>query len=178
MLTIQHLLPLVSYTVFLSACFRETCRTTPPPKTVSNVDLLRYTGTWHEIARYPNRFQEGCRDFSTTYTLMKNGTMHAVNRCRTDSGEKTVHGSAKVMDSRTNARLNVSFFQPFYGDYCILDLGENYEYAVAGTPDRQYLWILSRTSVMDGKLFERILQRIRKQGFDPERLLKTGQLQG
>lgn len=175
MVIIQYLLPLISSTFFISACFRETSRTTPPPETVSNVDLLRYAGTWHEIARYPNRFQEGCHDISTTYTPMGDGEMHVLNRCRTDYGEKRVQGTANVIDSRTNARLNVSFFQQFYGDYCILGLGENYEYAVVGTPDRKYLWILSRTPIMDGQLYERILIRVREQGFDPAKLLKNKQ---
>jgi apolipoprotein D and lipocalin family protein len=173
MVNIQHLLPLVSSTVFISACFRKTNRTTPPPETVSNVDLLRYAGTWHEIARYPNRFQEGCYDISTTYTPTGDGRMHVLSRCLTDYGEKRVQGTAKVIDSRTNARLDVSFFQQFYGDYCILGLGEDYEYAVVGTPDRKYLWILSRTPIMEWQLYERILIRVSELGFDPAKLLKN-----
>jgi len=46
-----------------------------------------------------------------------------------------------VVDPKTNAKLKVRFFWPFSGDYWIIDLGENYEYAVVGHPKRTYLWI-------------------------------------
>src|ERR1041384_6396552 len=99
---------------------------------VGAVDLSRYAGRWYEIARLPNRFEKKCADSVTaTYTLRSDGKVDVVNRCRKANGEyTTARGKAKVVDKKTNAKLKVTFFWPFYGDYWILDLGSNYEYAV------------------------------------------------
>ncbi len=167
----KYLLPLAVIIFLLLACTRKgTLR--PPPETVPEVDLSRYMGTWYEIARYPNNFQKECRESTATYTLREDGRVTVVNRCRKDSGKEEAHATAKVVDRTTNAKLKVSFFWPFYGDYWILDLGTDYDYAVVGTPDRKYLWILSRTPEMEESLYERLLLKIRDQGFDPDRLLK------
>ncbi len=80
-----------------------------------------------------------------------------------------------IVDKETNAKLNVSFFWPFTGDYWIIDLGKNYEYAVIGNPTREYLWILSRTREMEGELYEAILSRLKDNQYDTSRLIKTGQ---
>ena len=169
---IQQFLPFISVAFLMSACFRETSQV-KSLETVSNVDLPHFAGTWHEIARYPNRFQKGCLDTFATCSPMENGKVTVVSHYRTDSGEKTAHGTAKVVDPQTNARLKVTFFRPFYGDYWIIDLGKDYEYAVVGTPNRKYLWILSRTPVLDLQLYNGILEKIKLQGFDPAKLLRT-----
>ena len=113
-----------------------------PLQTVPSVDLARYAGTWYEIASYPQRFQKGCTGTTATYTLRADGGVEVLNRCARDSlnGRVTVaRGRARVVDRSTNARLKVSFFWPFWGDYWIIDLGKDYEYAVVGPPSRTYL---------------------------------------
>jgi len=148
----------------------------PPPPTVSHVDLERYLGTWYEIAAFPQRFQKGCTASLATYTLQPDGTIEVVNRCRKGSPrgpEKTVRGRARVVDRTTNAKLKVSFFRPFWGDYWIIDVGPNYEYALVGHPSRDYLWILSRTPSMDASTYEGILARLRTLGYDVTRLVQT-----
>lgn len=144
----------------------------PPVRTVTSVDLSRYTGLWYEIARYPNRFQEGCRDSSATYTLRPDGEIDVVNRCRrgADGNVAEARGRAWPVDPADTTRLKVSFFWPFRGDYWIIDLGENYEYAVVGTPDRNYLWILARQPKLSDDVYTGILRRVQLQGFEPERL--------
>ena len=141
----------------------------PPLQTVQQVDLKRYLGQWYEIARYPNRFQKGCLESSASYTLQDDGDIEVLNRCK-DSGDgkqRQSKGHAWVVDSASNAKLKVSFFWPFRGDYWIIELGREYEYAVIGTPNRKYFWILSRTRTMDDTLYAAILQRAKQQGFDP-----------
>ena len=170
------LLPLLLSMLLPTACAQDATRRTPPPDTVQRVDLTRYVGVWHEIARYPNRFQKECRVSTASYSIRDDGAITVVNRCSTDSGDKEARGIARVVDPATNARLRVSFFRPFYGDYWILDLGTDYEYAVVGTPDRKYLWILCRTPMMDTRLYGKLLEKIRGQGFDPDRLLLTGKV--
>ena len=151
----------------------------PPVRVVSHVDLSRYAGTWYEIAKYPNRFQQGCVGTSATYTLLPNGrAIEVVNRCRSGSFDgpvRAIRGKARVVDAETNARLKVTFFWPFSGDYWIIDLGEEYEYAVVATPNRKSLWILSRNPAMDEAKFRTILEKIKEQRFDPSRLERTPQ---
>lgn len=143
------------------------------------MDLKRYIGTWYEIARFPNSFQEGCVGTSATYTLREDGKINVLNQCRrgTLNGEiSSAKGTAWVVDEKTNAKLKVSFFWPFSGHYWIIDLGENYEYAVVGHPDRKYLWILSRSLEMDEELYNRIIERLKLQLYDTSRLMKTLQV--
>ncbi len=148
----------------------------PPLATVTSVDLNRYLGTWYEIASFPQRFQRGCTGTSATYALRSDGQIDVVNRCRKDSldgEEKVARGRARVVDQTTHAKLKVSFFRPFWGDYWIVDLGASYDYAVVGHPSRDYLWILSRTPTMNGATYDAILARLRAQGYEVERLRRT-----
>ena len=142
---------------------------------VGAVDLSRYAGRWYEIARLPNRFEKKCADSITaTYTLRSDGKVDVVNRCRkANGGYTTAKGKAKIVDKKTNAKLKVTFFWPFYGDYWILDLGSNYEYAVVGAPNRDYLWILSRTPQLDEQLYQRLLAKMAARGFDTARMIRT-----
>ena len=140
------------------------------------VDLNRYVGRWYEIARLPNRFEKKCADSVTATYKLTDGKVEVVNRCRKASGDyTTATGKAKVVYKTTNAKLKVTFFWPFYGDYWILDVGDNYEYAVVGAPNRKYLWILSRNRQMDESLYQSLLAKMAAQGFKTEQMIKTSQ---
>ena len=147
-----------------------------PLPVVPYVDLKRYTGTWYEIARYPHKFQEGCVESKATYSLRDDGKIAVLNECydNTFSGKiRSAKAKAWVIDKKTNAKLKVSFFWPFSGDYWIIDLGKNYEYAVVGHPKRKYLWILSRTKTMEEKVYKAILSRLKDEQYDTSKLIKT-----
>ncbi len=148
----------------------------PPLETVPRVGLNRYMGTWYEIASFPQRFQKGCVASMATYSLRKTGKVNVLNQCRNETLDgklRTAKGTAWVVDKSTNAKLKVRFFWPFSGDYWIIDLGPDYEYAVVGHPDRTYLWILCRKPQMDAQTYEGILQRLKAQKYDISRLKKT-----
>jgi apolipoprotein D and lipocalin family protein len=162
----------------LSGCASNTTARLglPELRTVPHVELARYLGTWYDIASFPQRFQAGCTGTTATYTLRSDGEVDVLNRCRKGSlsgTEETAQGRARVVDRSTNAKLEVSFFRPFWGDYWIIDLGPDYEYAVVGHPGRDYLWILSRTPTMDTAMYDAILARLRAQGYEVERLERT-----
>lgn len=162
----------------LSACTKSTTErlNLPPLQTVPSVDLKRYLGTWYEIASYPQDFQEGCTATTATYSLNDDGTIAVVNRCREGSltgKEKIAEGEARVVDRSTNAKLEVSFFGPFWGDYWIIALGDNYEYAVVGHPSRDYLWILSRTPSLPEERYQALLTKVEELGYDRSRLQQT-----
>jgi apolipoprotein D and lipocalin family protein len=149
----------------------------PPLKTVANVDVEQYMGIWYEIANYPHRFQKGCTGTTANYSLRDDGEVDVVNRCFLQSlqgEEKVAEGRARVLNESTNAELEVSFFRPFWGDYWVVELDEEYQYAVVGHPGRDYLWILSRTPQMDPSTYDGIISRLREDHrYDPSRLVKT-----
>ncbi len=156
-----------------------------PLKVVPTVDLQRYAGTWYEIARLPNRFQEDCAgDVAATYTLLEDGEIKVVNRCRKDDGSfSEVEGRAKrASDEEPLSKLKVRFapaflsFLPFvWGDYWILELAPDYSHVVIGEPGRRYLWVLARTPSMNENLLQEILDRVREQGYDISSLIRTKQ---
>lgn len=151
----------------------------PPLGTVAHVDLGRYVGTWYEIAAFPQRFQRGCTATTATYTLRSDGDLDVLNRCRKgtlEGEERSARGRARVVDRATNARLAVSFFRPFWGDYWIIDLAGDYSYAVVGHPGRDYLWILGRTPAMDEVTYQGIVTRLQSQGYETSRLVRTRQI--
>ena len=172
--------PAISLLLWFLLLLLASCATRGgvPPAVVPQVDLNRYMGVWYEIARFPFQVQEGCFATTATYALRPDGTVSVLNQCRKGSFEgqlSTAEGTARVVDATTNAKLTVTFFWPFSGDYWIIDLGKDYEYAVVSVPSRQYLWILSRTPVLSEGVYNTILERLSGQGFDVRRLVKTPQ---
>jgi len=145
---------------------------------VPHVELKKYLGKWYEIAHLPARFQEGCTDTTATYTLSEDGSISVLNECIRNGKVKQAKGKAKVVDKTSGAKLKVTFFWPFYGDYWIINLGKDYEYAVVGTPNRKYLWILSRTPQIGDKLFSQLIESARSKGFDVNNLIKTSHKEG
>jgi len=143
-----------------------------PVATVGAVDLVRYAGLWYELAKIPNRFQKQCaRGTTAEYTVRDDGRIRVLNRCVKDDGSTTeAEGVAKVVDTATNAKLKVSFvsflgWRPFWGDYWVIGLDENYRWAIVGTPDRKYGWILSRTRTLDVDTMEAIFGIIERNGY-------------
>jgi len=145
---------------------------------VSYVELNKYLGKWYEIAHLPFRFEDDCTDITATYSLSKDGNVSVLNECLRDGKLKQAKGKAKVVDKNTGAKLKVTFFWPFSADYWIVDLGKDYDYAVVGTPNRKYLWILSRTPQMGGQLFSQLIESAKSKGFDVNKLIKTSHKEG
>lgn len=151
------------------------CATREPLPTVPEVDLARYSGTWHEIAKYPNFFQRRCAsDTKAIYEPMADGRIRVVNSCRNANGrEQRVSGTATVVPDSGNARLRVSFWGPFAGDYWIIGLDPDYRWALVGHPSRKFLWILSRTPEMDDTTYRRIVKLATDLGYDPSRIERS-----
>lgn len=151
-------------------------------KPVEAVDLYRYAGEWFEIARFPNRFQHRCAsDVRVTYELRADGRITIISRCRSADGSEIVtRGVARVVDPQSRARLEVRFapavlsFLPFvWAHYWIIGLDPEYDWALVGGPDRQYLWILSRSPTLDESRFDEVTNQARAKGFDTSRLVRT-----
>ena len=156
-----------------------------PPKTVPSVDLQRYAGQWFEIARFPNRLQRDCSgDVVVSYTVRPDGRLNVDNRCRkTDGSTDRAAGVARLAtDDGSNSKLEVrfapawlSFLPAVWGDYWILGLDSDYRWATVGSPDRKYLWILSRTPQIGEAEYDRAVKHATDNGFDGSRLVRTPQ---
>ena len=147
-------------------------------ETVPYVDLLKYSGKWFEIASYPQPFQKGCLYTTAEYSLSDKEFVIVENRCYRDSlnGEKSyIKGKAFVVKGTGNAKLKVQFFWPFRGKYWIIDLADDYSYAVVSHPNQEYLWILSRTAIIDESVYNEIKSRLKEKGFDLSKLQITQQ---
>lgn len=117
------------------------------PQPAKSVELERYLGRWYELYRYDAPFQKGCEAVSADYSRNMDGSVRIVNSCRkgkVDGPMKTAIGKAKIVDAASGAKLKVSFFGPFYGDYWVLDHSDDYQWSIVGEPSGRYLWILSR----------------------------------
>ena len=99
-----------------------------------------------------------------------------LNRCRKPDGKiKDAAGRAKIVDPATNAKLKVSFFGPFYGDYWVLDHADDYAWSIVGEPSGRYLWLLSRDATPGKERLEALIARAQALGYDTSMLRITQQ---
>lgn len=169
----------------LAGCLTSGCQPSsgrsdnaPPLQTVDHVDIERYLGRWFEIARYDHGFERGCTGVTADYALRDDGLIDVTNTCYQgglDGEAETANGRARIADSNTNAQLEVSFFGPFWGDYWIIDLDEDYAWAVVSEPEGRYLWILSREPQMDPGTLQSRLDWLEAEGFDTSMLIMVEQ---
>lgn len=151
-----------------------TCKAQDYPLTVvENVDLIKYSGLWYEIASFPQRFQKGCKCTTAEYLINNDHSIKVINTCTKPDKITQIMGKASVVPGSGNAKLKVQFFWPFKGDYWIVELDHDYQWAAVGNKDRKYLWILSRTPIMSDLLFTEICIKLHKKGFDISNLQKT-----
>ena len=146
--------------------------------TVKELDLNRYLGTWYEIARFPHSFEKNLVGVTATYSLREDGKIEVLNQGfkNTLDGEKSrAVGKAKIPNKLEPGKLKVSFFWIFYADYYVLELDENYQYAMIGSSSDKYFWILNRTPKMDPVIYEMLLGKARKRGYNLAKLEKVPQ---
>ena len=146
---------------------------------VKEFNLEKYLGTWYEIARYDHRFEKGLVGVTATYSMRKDGKIKVVNSGYkgnfTGELSKAI-GKAKTPNPKKEpAKLKVSFFWFFYGDYYVLDLDKNYQWALIGSSSDKYLWVLSRTPQLDNNLYNVLLNKLEKRGYDISKLIKVAQ---
>lgn len=149
-------------------------------KTVDSVDLVKYSGVWYEIARFPHSFEKGLVGVTATYSIKPNGKIEVLNQGYKDSlnGKLSkAKGFAKLPDPNEPGRLKVYFFWPFGGEYLILDLDqENYQYVLVGSSSLNYLWIMGRKPRMDDQVYQRLVDKAKLLGFDVDKLIKVEQV--
>jgi len=166
--------------LILSLLFTLSCTKTNSQMldktTVKELDLNRYLGTWYEIARFPHSFEKNLVGVTATYSLRDDGKIKVLNQGykNTLDGELSVaEGKAKIPDPLEPGKLKVSFFWIFYGDYFVFELDENYQYVMIGSSSPKYFWILSRTPQMAPEVYEMLLEKARKRGYNLDKLVKV-----
>uniref|UniRef100_A0A5B7A4W2 Putative apolipoprotein D n=1 Tax=Davidia involucrata TaxID=16924 RepID=A0A5B7A4W2_DAVIN len=151
---------------------------------VKGLDLQRYMGRWYEIASFPSRFQpKSGINTRATYTLKEDGTVNVLNETFTDGKKGSIQGSAYKADpSSDEAKLKVKFYVPPFlpiipvvGDYWVLFIDDDYNYALIGQPTRKYLWILCRQNHLDEEIYNQLVERAKEEGYDVSKLNKTPQ---
>ena len=164
------------------ACTLGWGQSASPLKPIDHLDVQRYVGRWYEIAKYPNRFQKQCAsDTSADYAQMPDGRFSVLNQCRQADGDwQKALGVARPAGDGASAKLKVRFapawlsFLPFvWGDYWVVDIDDGYTLVAVSEPQREFLWILSRTAVVDAGRYEALLARLTAMGLDTTRLEKT-----
>lgn len=141
---------------------------------VKDLDIERYLGDWYEIARYDHSFERGLVGVTATYSFRDDGKIKVVNAGykETLNGKRSeATGKAKIPDLAVPSKLKVSFFWFFYGDYFVLELDENYQWAVIGSSSDKYLWILSRTPQIDENRYNELLAGLTQRGYDVSKLI-------
>ncbi len=147
----------------------------PTLETVTSVNVDQYVGKWYEIASFPMRAQKDCTCTTAEYGTTEEGYITVLNKCKKGDRDVEISGKAFPDDDGSNSKLKVQFFPLLKSPYWIIDLAKDYSYAVVGTPNRKYLWILSRTPKMDENTYQEILKRVKNKEFDIEKLNRTEQ---
>jgi apolipoprotein D and lipocalin family protein len=151
---------------------------TLPREPVRPVDLSRYLGKWYEQGRYEQSFQRGCEGVTAEYSALPDGRIRVVNSCRQDSVNgplRQAEAKARVVEGSGNAKLKVSFFWPFEGDYWVLDHAPDYAWAIVGEASGDYLWILTRDRRISAARYKALALRAERFGYDIGRLRRTAQ---
>lgn len=163
----------------LTAIVINSCSSIPNGiEAVDNMDLNRYTGTWHEIARMDSRFEKNLINVTATYTLRDDGMIEVKNRgYDTIKNEwSDIVGKAKLANDEKNSMLKVSFFGPFYSGYNVIALDqENYTYALVCGSDKDYLWVLARDSKFSFSKTKELIAQAKALGFDTDKLVMVPQ---
>ena len=146
---------------------------------VKELDVQKYLGTWYEIARYDHSFERGLVGVTANYSMRDDGKIRVINsgyKNSLDDKFSQVVGKAKIPDPVNEpAKLKVSFFLFFYGDYYIMELDKDYQWTVIGSSSEKYLWILSRSQQMSPGLYAELLERLTKRGYDISKLISVEQ---
>ncbi|XP_016489430.1 temperature-induced lipocalin-1 [Nicotiana tabacum] len=149
---------------------------------VKKLDVEKYMGRWYEIASFPSRFQpKNGVNTRATYTLNPDGTVHVLNETWSDGKRGYIEGTAYKSDPKSDeAKLKVKFYVPPFlpiipvtGDYWVLHIDENYNYALIGQPSRNYLWILCRQNSLDDEIYNQLVEKAKEEGYDVSKLHKT-----
>lgn len=140
---------------------------------IQNFNSKKYLGKWYEIARFDFRFEKNLNNVTATYSMKDNGNIKVDNRGYDYIKNKWKEsiGEAKFVENENVARLKVSFFKPIWAGYNVIDMDDNYKYALVAGNNLDYLWILSREKTVPQEYKDRFLEKAKKLGYKTENLI-------
>lgn len=144
-------------------------------KTAENVDLRKYLGTWYSLYEFPAWFQAGCTCTKAEYSLNADGSVRVLNSCIKSGEMSSAEAVAAPILAGDNSKLSVKFSRFAKGKYYIISVDNDYRVALVGTPDRNYLWILSRDKTIESLSLDALKSKAEEQGFDTKKLRKVEQ---
>ncbi len=178
----NSLIAAVAALLFTSGCAalqKGPVGNTTVPQPAKAVEIDRYLGRWYELGRYEQSFQKDCEAVTADYSLTEPGVLRVVNTCHAGGvtgKERKAEGKAKIVAGSNNAKLRVSFFGPFYGDYWVLDHADDYSWAIVGEPSGRYLWLLNRKAKPDRAVLDMMFRRVKDMGYDTAQIRITKQI--
>lgn len=176
---LKNLLVILLIFSTLTSC-GQTSKNEIDMETVKNLELDKYLGTWYEIARFDHSFERDLVGVTATYSMRKDGKIKVVNqgyKHSLDGKLSQAVGKAKIPNPNEPGKLKVSFFWIFYADYFVLELADDYSYALVGSSSPKYLWILSRTPQMPDETYNLLIDKAKQRGYNLEKLIKVEQKQ-
>lgn len=170
----------ISFIIIGIACTGTNNQETMIDKSVvKELDLEKYLGTWYELARYDHKFERGLQGVTANYSIREDGKIKVLNSGYKKSLEgkfSKATGKAFVPNPELEpSKLKVSFFWNFYGDYFVMELDDDYQWAIIGSSSDNFLWILSRTPQLDPVLYSKLIEKIKARGYDVSDLIKVEQ---
>jgi len=176
-ITRRKLFLLIVLTTILSTC--QSQNSMIDKTVVKDLDIDKYLGTWYEIARFDHSFERNLVGVTANYSLRSDGKIKVINRGFKNTLDGKVSeaiGKAKIPNPKQPSKLKVSFFWFFYADYFVLELDNNYQWAIIGSSSDKYLWIIARTPEIDDKLYSKLLEILKNRGYDVNKLIKVKQV--
>jgi apolipoprotein D and lipocalin family protein len=167
----RFLIPLI--VVVLAACSQNPVyRQSQDPLPVAYITQERYLGLWHEQARLPNSFENGCQRARAEYALRDDGLISVKNTCTEANGhERVANGRARPAGEAGEGKLEVSFFGPFWANYWVLERADDYAWSIVGEPEGRYLWLLTREETITDEQRADFEARITRLGFRPAEMV-------
>jgi len=143
-----------------------------PNKTVDKVDLHRFGGIWYSLSSIPTLFDKGSRETTTHYNLNKDGYYDVVTTCKEEKDKiRTVKSKILPVEGKHNGEMKAQFIWPIKVDYWVVDLADDYSWAVVGHPDYRFLFIMSRKPQIDKALYDKIVSRCKEMGYPVDKLV-------
>jgi apolipoprotein D and lipocalin family protein len=172
----MRFLILIAAAIGLCACAQNPVyRQSEEPLPVAYIDQERYLGLWHEQARLPNSFEQGCERATAEYGVRDDGLISVRNTCIETSGKQRVaNGRARPAGEAGEGKLEVSFFGPFWANYWVLERADDYSWSIVGEPEGRYLWLLTRNETLTAAEREAFEQRITRLGYRPAEMVWAG----
>lgn len=159
---------------FLTSCtfFEKSYADKSDPTVVNQIDLNKYAGKWFEIARYPTFFQRNCISSTAEYLVQADNSLSVYNVCyKADRSTSDIKGTATIVDPAVPAKLKVRFNVFAQGEYWVIALDSNYQWAVVSSSAKSSLFVLARTAPMNPELKDSIISELKNRGFETEKLI-------